>query len=217
MKDLKSEKGVSLIALIIFLVMIILAAGIIVVMVISTNKNKNTEENKTENTTVNTASDNLVTPGVPDPEQRVTGAFTNMQFSNDGYTVDLTVENPGHPEHGSMFTTDFTIKRDDGSTTYYILSYKGVQVVENFDASKYKQVVINGKTFMYETDKTNSVTLIYTETINGKTVEVDIELKGNDAFDKEGNYAEGEVLIDEEVLKSEELARSVNFTISESK
>ncbi len=205
------EKGkikIGLGTLVIIIVIIILVSVICTSFVFM--KKDNTNEPKGTNEITNTINNTINT-------KKEKGSFKELTVTSEGYKINIKSANDGHPSKESLFSTNFEIEHKDGSTYYYTLEYNNIHVYEKgviFDRMPYETIEINKKSFDYvlNEDENGKVNLIYW--IPGEdTATLNFTITGTDVFDKDENYVEMTAKVDEEVLKSDELASVLNFTI----
>ena len=213
--------------LLIVLIIIILTIGItcFVIKIMDNNRENDntTSSNAMTNTQVNTRNNttnnrtNTIRNEV-DSEGGETGAFKDMTVESNGYKINIISKEPGHPQDGSLFTTSFEIEHDDGTTYTYRIDYNEIITYPEgtvFSTKPYKTVKINNIIFNYVPDDINTTLHLSCWLTGEQLAELDIAISGLSAFDKNGNQAKFIPQVDEDVLKSEELASVLNFTVEE--
>ena len=148
-----------------------------------------------------------------------TGAFNDMNFVIDDYTISIDSKEKGHPDVGSYFSTDITIEDDEGTESYYNIDFTDIidsdekPYDSDFEVYEYGTILINGKKYKYyiNNDGWNAV-LCYL--IPNEKKDLIIKINGSDVFDAEGNQAKHMAIIDEDVLNSEELAGVLNYSVA---
>ena len=213
--------------LLIVMIIIILTIGItcFVIKIMDNNRENDntTSSNAMTNTQVNTRNNTTnnrtnTTRNEVDSEGGETGAFKDMTVESNGYKININSKKPGHPEAGSLFTTSFDIEHDNGDTRYtYRLDYNKVITYQDgtiLDRKPFKTIEINNKKFDYVTDEEGSTKLHLSYWLPGdEMAELDIVITGMSAFNKDGTQAKFMPQVDEDVLKSKELAEVLNFTV----
>lgn len=148
-----------------------------------------------------------------------TGAFNDMSFVIDDYTISIDSEEVGHPGPESYFNTDITIENEEGTESDYIIDFSGIidskekPYDSDFDVYKDGTVTIAGKEYKYYIDN-SAWKAILSYTIPNEKKDLIIEVNGSDVFDSEGNQAKHLATIDEDVLNSVELAGVLNYTVT---
>ena len=149
------------------------------------------------------------TPEDPKPQNRVTGSFTEMSFTDKGVMVKVKSKESGHPEVESKFTASFTIETPGEGTEDYKVEYLGVEEWHN-DATSLN-IKINDKDFDYLVEKGESVADLYYNIPNYKDMYLHIRVTGTGKYDESGEQCKCMPIVDEKLLKTKELAGIVNF------
>ena len=184
------KKKVYAILGIIFAIIIIIVGIVVIIKVV--NKPTSTE-----------------TPEDPKPQGSGTGSFTEMSFTDKGVMVKVKSKESGHPDVGYKFTASFTIETPGEGTEDFKVEYLGVEEWHNDAPSS--TLRINDKEFEYLVEKGESVADLYYTIPNYKDMYLHIRVTGTGKYDEEGQQCKCMPIVDEELLKSKELAGIVNF------
>lgn len=101
-------------------------------------------------------------------EEPLTGAFNNMTFGLDNYTINLNSLSPGHPSSDADFTTFYIsdlYTRENYKFQYYILiDLKFIKGLADNDFSSYntmENINLFNKDFKYQKISDTEILLIY--------------------------------------------------------
>ena len=220
----KGKIKIKLGTLLIIILIIIVITAVCTCFIIMKNRNEEEPSNTTQlNTTPRNTTSNKNeisnTTNTTGRDGGETGAFKTMTLEKDGIKIKINSSEPGHPEPDSLFTTFFEIEHDDGSTWEYQVEYTDIVKYEKgivFDRVPCDTFKINDKSFDCIIEENEyQKHLIYWIPGGEQIACIDITIKGGDVFDKEGNQAKMQARVDEDVLKSKELAGILNFTVEE--
>ena len=187
-----------------------------------TNETKKTSETNTTNSITNTT--NTVTNRTQNTTNRIeneveeTGSFNHMEVTSEGYKIDINSSKKGHPVSGSLFTTSFEIENDDETTYNYRVDYEDIHVYPEgtvLDRVPFETIKINDKKFDYTIEEGRTVAHLTYWIPGDDLAEVNITLRGQNCFAKDGTQIKMMAPITEEVLSSKELAGILDFTVEE--
>lgn len=148
-----------------------------------------------------------------------TGAFYNTNFDINGYNIEISSKESGHPVSDSYFNTSFNIT----DSKKYIHSYE-VDIIDLYEIDKKdvkvdgSLVTINKKKYYYSIDNdTNTAIMEHYTKVSGKRIVLKVKVTGMSVFDYMGNLTSEMSKIDDKVLSSEELASILNISLSKVK
>lgn len=147
------------------------------------------------------------------------GSFTQVRVYSEGYAIDITSSNSGHPDSSknSIFSSSFKVKdKTDKTENNYNVHYLKITSQDelNPDLDLTKKITINDKEFIYDIDELTmwSANLYYL--IPDSNDVLTIEVDGGNVYDNMGHQAKTLAMTDLSLLNSKELAGIVKFTIS---
>ena len=148
----------------------------------------------------------------PKQEEKEIGAFNNMSFTENGIKVDITSTEVGHPDKDSRFSAYFTKETSDGGTEEFRVEY--VEVKEWLNDATTLGVTINNKEYSYFIGEDKSTANLYYVIPNTNRMALHARVIGMNKFDASGEQCKCLPTIDEELLKSKEVAGILNYKIT---
>ena len=139
-----------------------------------------------------------------------TGSFHEMSFESNGVLVQINSTEEGHPGDGSKFITSFTITTEEGGEENYKVEFVDIEeYTTDLDSLIIK---INEKEFLYNIeDPGKEFANLYYSIPNYEGRALHIKVVGTSKYDASGAQCKCLPMVDEEVLKSKELAGILNF------
>ena len=158
---------------------------------------------------------------VDDSKIQSTGAFKNFEYGSDGYTINITSTEPGHPSGDAFFQASFNYTYEDKTSASFEVDYMNVQLYPDSsnnngiisDIVRPEEVIINNKTFYYYTNSAKDEANLY-YVLPDSLGQLNIRVKGLQKYTSDGNYSSNSPIINKSVLESDALAGILSFTVS---
>lgn len=188
-KDIEQEKKVWPIIRIVIAIVVILL--LLIALIIKTVNNSSQQD----------------PTNIEEPKE--TGTFTETSFISKGVNISIKSTEAGHPEDGTNFTANFSIKNEDGDKETYKVDYLNVEEWQEDTLSL--TVNINKKEFIYLEEESLTTVDLYYIIPNYESMALHIKITGISIFDKNGQQCKCLPTVDKELLESKELAGIINF------